>query len=66
MNAKNAICLSRICFPQPARCALLGRPTTMEPDYVLRQLTTTARAAGCPRCAAPSSSMKLGARMPVA
>lgn len=30
---------------------------TIEPEYVLLQLTTTAPAAGCPRCAALSSSV---------
>jgi transposase len=30
---------------------------TMEPEYVLLQVTTTAPAAGCPRCAVPSSTV---------
>ena len=30
---------------------------TIEPGYVVLQLTTTAPAAGCPRCAVPSSSV---------
>ena len=30
---------------------------TIEREYILLQLTTTASAAGCPRCAVPSSSV---------
>jgi hypothetical protein len=30
---------------------------TMEPEYVLLQVTTTAQVTGCPRCAVPSSTV---------
>jgi ABC-type uncharacterized transport system substrate-binding protein len=40
----------------PTRAVSLTE-VTMERDYVLLQLTTTALAAGCPRCAALSASV---------